>query len=99
MLLDVGENQVRFDRGRRKSLQMGIAAGNLDSPEDLLCRFLPELGERRELSVLGDSLEILDGLDAQGVVNDLDFGDTQARYPHQIEKTLRHSFLEAREVR
>ncbi len=51
------------------------------------------------MSVLGDSLEILDGLDAQGVVKELNPGDTKARYPHEIEQTLRHPFAEAGEVR
>jgi hypothetical protein len=99
MFLDIREQHVRFDRRLRESLEVSAASQNLDAAQNLFRCFLSEFWKRGELAVLRDALEILQVLDAELVVNELDFGNAEPRDAHQIQDALGHPFTQSIEVR
>ena len=99
MLHDVGEKEVRFDRRRRKALEVRVAPENLDPSENPLRRLLAELGQFGQLAILRHALEIFQRLNAERVVNDLNLGGVESRNPKELQQSFGDSLAQLVEIR
>ena len=99
VLDDVGEQEMRFDRGSREAPEVRVTAEDLDPSENLLSGLPAEFWQTGQLPILRHALQVIQRLDAERVVNELHLDGAEPGNAQELQQPLGDSLAQPIEIR